>query len=81
MQPKPLAIVTVAANGVPPVPVGPDLQALTDSMGTAFFTTIVSIVLGIVVTIMVKRLETDIEDFHSGMKRYVVENLVNRIHK
>lgn len=58
-----------------------DIQALIDSMGTAFFTTIVSIVLGIVVSVIVKRLETRVEDFQTGMKRYVVENLVNRIHR
>lgn len=58
-----------------------NLQSLIDSMGTAFFTTILSIVLGIVVSIIVKRLETRVEDFNVNMKRYVVENLVNRIHK
>jgi biopolymer transport protein ExbB/TolQ len=58
-----------------------DIQGLIDSMGTAFFTTILSIVLGIVVTILVKQLETRSEEFHNNLKRYVVENLVNRIHK
>lgn len=56
-----------------------DIQGLIDSMGTAFFTTIVSIVLGIVVSILVKQIETEVEDFHTRMKRYVVENLVNRM--
>lgn len=62
-------------------PATPNIQALIDSMGTAFFTTILSIVLGIFVSIIVKRLETRTEDFQNGMKRYVVENLVNRIHR
>lgn len=57
-----------------------DIQSLTDSLGTAFFTTIVSIVLGIVVSILMKQQESQIEALHTGMKRYVVENLVNRIH-
>jgi len=56
-----------------------DIQVLIDSLGTAFFTTIVAIVLGIVVNVMMKKLETRVDDLHTGMKRYVVENLVNRI--
>ncbi len=57
-----------------------DISALIDSLGTAFFTTILAIVLGIAVNVVVKRLETRVEDFLTGSKRYVVENLVNRIH-
>ncbi len=56
-----------------------DISTLIDSLGTAFFTTILAIVLGIVVNILMKRVETRVEDLHTGMKRYVVENLVNRI--
>ncbi|MFN0014011.1 MAG: MotA/TolQ/ExbB proton channel family protein [Saprospiraceae bacterium] len=56
-----------------------DIQVLIDNLGTAFFTTIVAIVLGIVVNVMMKKLETRVDDLHTGMKRYVVENLVNRI--
>jgi biopolymer transport protein ExbB/TolQ len=71
-----------ATAGTAPAPVtAPDIQALIDSMGTAFFTTIVAIVLGIVVSVLVKRLETRVEDFQTNMKKYVVENLVNRIHR
>lgn len=74
---------TATAAAAPPVPsvTSTDIQALIDSMGTAFFTTILAIVLGIIVSIMVKRLETRAEDFQTNMKRYVVENLVNRIHR
>jgi biopolymer transport protein ExbB/TolQ len=88
-QAKPVAAATTApatttAISVPaPVPAvtSTDIQALIDSMGTAFFTTIVAIVLGIIVSILVKRLETRVEEFQTNMKRYVVENLVNRIHR
>lgn len=58
-----------------------DIQSLIGSMGTAFFATILAIGLGIVVSIFIKRLETRVDDFQTNMKRYVVENLVNRIHK
>lgn len=71
---------SVPAPAVPTVSSN-DIQVLIDSMGTAFFTTILAIVLGIVVSIMVKRLETRVEEFQTNMKRYVVENLVNRIHR
>ena len=58
-----------------------DIQALIGSMGTAFFATILAIGLGIIVSIFVKRIETRVDDFQTNMKRYVVENLVNRIHR
>lgn len=83
---KPVAVATLpsaSATAPAPAPVvnSPDISALIDSMGTAFFTTIVAIVLGIFVSILVKRLETRVEDFLTNQKRYVVENLVNRIHR
>lgn len=59
---------------------GADIQTLIDSLGTAFFTTILAIVLGIFVNVLMKRLESRVESLHTGMKRYVIENLVNRIH-
>ncbi len=71
---------TVAASVPQAVLSTTDISALIDSLGTAFFTTILAIVLGIVVSVVVKRLETRVEDFLTGSKRYVVENLVNRIH-
>jgi biopolymer transport protein ExbB/TolQ len=71
---------TVAAAVPQAVISSTDLSTLIDSLGTAFFTTILAIVLGIVVSVVVKRLETRVEDFLTGTKRYVVENLVNRIH-
>lgn len=76
----PLAAATTPGTA-PVVAAGPNISALIDSMGTAFFTTILSIVLGIVVTVMMKQLESHTEEMHTNMKRYVVENLVNRIHR
>jgi biopolymer transport protein ExbB/TolQ len=71
---------TAAAGVAAPVVNGVEVQSLIDSMGTAFFTTIVSIVLGIIISVLAKKLESKVEDFHTTMKHYVVENLVNRIH-
>jgi len=79
-QPTALATPTgpVAAAAAPTVS-GTDIQVLIDNLGTAFFTTIVAIVLGIIVNVLMKRQESQVEDLHTGMKRYVVENLINRI--
>jgi len=81
---QPTAMATPTGPGAAPATAqaaisGSDIQVLIDNLGTAFFTTIVAIVLGIVVSVLVKRVETRMEGLHTGMKRYVVENLVNRI--
>ncbi|MEQ1746668.1 MAG: MotA/TolQ/ExbB proton channel family protein [Saprospiraceae bacterium] len=83
-QPTALASPTgstgTATSAVPQAAISSgDIQVLIDNLGTAFFTTIVAIVLGILVNVMMKKLETRVDDLHTGMKRYVVENLVNRI--
>lgn len=81
-QPTAMATPTGSAEGAVPAAAaitGTDISTLIDSLGTAFFTTILAIVLGIIVNVMMKRLESQVEDLHTGMKRYVIENLVNRI--
>ncbi len=57
-----------------------DIETLVDHMGMAFFATMLAIALSLIIVMLSKRLEAQVEDFHLGMKRYVVENLVNRIH-
>ncbi|MBK6931952.1 MAG: MotA/TolQ/ExbB proton channel family protein [Saprospirales bacterium] len=80
-QPTAMATPTGSVESAPaPAAVnGADIQTLIDNLGTAFFTTIVAIVLGILVNVLMKRLESRVENLHTGMKRYVLENLVNRI--
>ncbi|MCB0532635.1 MAG: MotA/TolQ/ExbB proton channel family protein [Saprospiraceae bacterium] len=82
-QPTAMATPTGSAEGATAVQAaaitGADISTLIDSLGTAFFTTILAIVLGILVNVMMKRLESRVENLHTGMKRYVIENLVNRI--
>jgi biopolymer transport protein ExbB/TolQ len=83
-QVKPVAVATISAAGAAPATAAvtsDDIQVLISSMGTAFFATILAIGLGIVATIFIKRLESRAEDLQTNMKRYVVENLVNRIHR
>ncbi len=57
-----------------------DIETLVDHMGMAFFATMLAIALSLIVVMLSKRLEAEVEEFHLQMKRYVVENLVNRIH-
>ena len=57
-----------------------DIETLVDHMGMAFFATMLAIALSLIVVMLSKRLEAQVEEFHLQMKRYVVENLVNRIH-
>ncbi len=57
-----------------------DIETLVDHMGMAFFATMLAIALSMVIVALSKRLEAQVEEFHLNMKRYVVENLVNRIH-
>jgi biopolymer transport protein ExbB/TolQ len=80
-QPTAMATPTGSAEGAVPAAAitGADISTLIESLGTAFFTTILAIVLGICVNVLMKRLESRVEDLHTGMKRYVIENLVNRI--
>ncbi|MBL7774848.1 MAG: MotA/TolQ/ExbB proton channel family protein [Saprospiraceae bacterium] len=82
-QPTAMASPTGSAEGVAAAATagisGADIQSLIDSLGTAFFTTILAIVLGMFVSVLMQRLESRVEDLHTSMKRYVVENLVNRI--
>ncbi len=81
-QPTAMATPTGSVDAAAPAAAavtGADIQTLIESLGTAFFTTILAIVLGIFVNVLMKRLESRVEDLHTGMKRYVVENLVNRI--
>lgn len=82
-QIKPVAAAVSATATAPATAsvTGDDIQVLIGSMGTAFFATILAIGLGIIATIFIKRLETRAEDLQTNMKRYVVENLVNRIHR
>lgn len=56
-----------------------DIETLVDHMGMAFFATMLAIALSLIVVMLSKRLEAQVEEFHLNMKRYVVENLVNRI--
>lgn len=85
---KPVALAAAGTGSAPGAGAMPsqvalstsDIETLVDHMGTAFFATMLAIALSLVVVILSKKLESQVEEFHLKMKRYVVENLVNRIH-
>lgn len=84
---KPVSLAAAGTAGAPPAAVPSqvaistsDIETLVDHMGMAFFATMLAIALSLIVVMLSKRLEAQVEEFHLDMKRYVVENLVNRIH-
>jgi len=83
IQPVSLSSTPTAAAAAPSGSVAlsaADIETLVDHMGMAFFATMLAIALSLIVVVLSKRMEAQVEEFHLQMKRYVVENLVNRIH-
>ncbi len=56
-----------------------DMEKITSTLGVAFDTTLVSLVLSIVLMWVYHDLQKVTEKFHVKSKEYVIENLVNRI--
>lgn len=56
-----------------------DMQLITATLGVAFDTTLVSLVLSIIVMWFYHRLQEETDRLHDEIKEYVIENLVNRV--
>lgn len=56
-----------------------DMQLITSTLGVAFDTTLVALVLSIVVMWFYHRLQEETDRLHDGIKEYVIENLVNKV--
>lgn len=56
-----------------------DMEKITALLGVAFDTTLVALVLSIVIMYFVHRLQEDTDKFHSELKEFVIDNLINRI--
>lgn len=56
-----------------------DMEKITALLGVAFDTTLVALVLSIVIMYFVHRLQEDTDNFHSELKEFVIDNLINRI--
>ncbi|OUR97096.1 hypothetical protein A9Q84_12255 [Halobacteriovorax marinus] len=56
-----------------------DMKLITATLGVAFDTTLVSLVLSIIVMWYYHRLQKETDYLHASIKEFVIENLVNRI--
>ncbi|HXH32419.1 MAG TPA: MotA/TolQ/ExbB proton channel family protein [Bacteriovoracaceae bacterium] len=56
-----------------------DMVKITSLLGIAFDTTLVALVLSIVIMWFVHQLQEETDSFHSDLKEFVIENLINKI--
>lgn len=56
-----------------------DTSEVTRTLGVAFDTTLVSLLLSVVLMYFFHRMQEKEDDFHAKMEEYVMENLINRI--
>lgn len=56
-----------------------DMEKITTLLGVAFDTTLVALILSIVIMWFVHQLQEETDRFHSDLKEFVIENLINKI--
>ncbi len=56
-----------------------DMDRITALLGVAFDTTLVALVLSIVIMWFVHKLQEETDRFHSDLKEFVIDNLINKI--
>ena len=56
-----------------------DMNKITSLLGVAFDTTLIALVLSIVIMWFVHRLQEESDRFHSDLKEFVIDNLINKI--
>ena len=56
-----------------------DMERITMLLGVAFDTTLVALVLSIIIMWFVHRLQEETDRFHSDLKEFVIDNLINKI--
>ncbi|HXH73410.1 MAG TPA: MotA/TolQ/ExbB proton channel family protein, partial [Bacteriovoracaceae bacterium] len=56
-----------------------DMEKITSLLGVAFDTTLVALVLSIIIMWFVHQLQEETDNFHSDLKEFVIENLINKI--
>lgn len=56
-----------------------DMDKITALLGVAFDTTLVALVLSIVIMWFVHKLQEETDRFHSDLKEFVIDNLINKI--
>jgi chemotaxis protein MotA len=55
------------------------MERITMLLGVAFDTTLVALVLSIIIMWFVHRLQEETDRFHSDLKEFVIDNLINKI--
>lgn len=56
-----------------------DMERITALLGVAFDTTLVALILSIVIMWFVHQLQEETDRFHSDLKEFVIDNLINKI--
>lgn len=56
-----------------------DMNKITSLLGVAFDTTLVALVLSIIIMWFVHQLQQETDRFHSDLKEFIIDNLINRI--
>jgi biopolymer transport protein ExbB/TolQ len=56
-----------------------DMNLITQLLGVAFDTTLVALILSIFIMWFVHQLQEETDRFHSDLKEFVIENLINKI--
>jgi flagellar motor component MotA len=56
-----------------------DMEKITSLLGVAFDTTLVALLLSIIIMWFVHQLQEETDRFHSDLKEFVIENLINKI--
>lgn len=56
-----------------------DMEKITSLLGVAFDTTLVALILSIIIMWFVHKLQEETDRFHSDLKEFVIDNLINKI--
>jgi biopolymer transport protein ExbB/TolQ len=56
-----------------------DMNKITALLGVAFDTTLIALVLSIIIMWFVHQLQEETDRFHSDLKEFIIDNLINRI--
>lgn len=56
-----------------------DMDKITSLLGVAFDTTLVALILSIIIMWFVHQLQEETDKFHSDLKEFVIDNLINKI--
>lgn len=56
-----------------------DMDQITSLLGVAFDTTLIALILSIIIMWFVHKLQEETDRFHSDLKEFVIDNLINKI--